>query len=362
MSQLAHNPAAPPMAVQPPAAPASASLRPHRAFAGFLCVLLSIPLLVYLLTFALVMIPALGYERWGASKWGPVLDFGFHASHRDADIVVFGDSSAFLGIDPRLAEQSIHRSIVVLPNTVGSLPVTGDLALRRYLAQNKPPSLLVFYFSAWNLDYQRTAKAHFFEGEEMLLRNGTAHQIGQFIRTHPLDILAFPLQLHSTLGLRNIRQALQHSREQETAAAGGHVDYLEPYPPMTQPCRLPENYLSQRNADSVDTLVQRYAGPQTKVIVYLAPVPACANAPQLATAKLSSAPVLPPVPLTAGDFAEDGFFAHIRPDQVPAATSLFVRQLAPYLQQSMASRNATERNDSAENFLSAHSGASIAAP
>jgi len=36
----------------------------------------------------------------------------------NADMVIFGDSSAFLGVDPRLVEQQLHIKSVVLPMAI----------------------------------------------------------------------------------------------------------------------------------------------------------------------------------------------------------------------------------------------------
>ena len=78
---------------------------PRFRFSRFLLFLFLLPGAFYLAMFPLVRVAGFGYESWGLSKWGPVLNFPFEARHMDADVVVFGDSSAFLGIDPRLVNQ-----------------------------------------------------------------------------------------------------------------------------------------------------------------------------------------------------------------------------------------------------------------
>ena len=248
-------------------------------FGRFLAWLLGPPAVLYLLMFALVLLPSARFERWGPTKWGPNLQFAFDAKE-DADVLVYGDSSAFLGMDPRIVDAALHVHTVVLPNTVGSLPITGQMSLDRYLARNKPPRLLVLYFTAWDMNYGAPASTRgFFEGEEMLLRNGSGAEILRFARRHPIEFLAFPLRMNSMLGVHLVHTVLRgEDREQQTAEALGHVDYTEPYPPLKTPCTFPEAAVREQIEDSVQADLRRYATAQTKVVVYLAPMPDCQGA------------------------------------------------------------------------------------
>ena len=307
----------------------SRSLQLHR-FRAYLFWLLLIPSVVYASVFPLVMIPALNYERWGPSKWGPILQYGFDLNHQDADVVIFGDSSAFLGIDPRTANAQLGVKSLVIPNTIGSLPITGETALQKYLANNRPPRLIVLYFSAWNLNYEQTARARYlFEGEEMLLHNGSRADVARFALEHPLELLAFPLRLNSTLGLQLLKTVLRGDRERQTAAALGHVDYTDPISPLTPACELPEKYLAMRDDASIERLVRRYTTPQTEVAVYLAPVPGCKNASAVTGRSYAALGAAPPVPLEASSFADDLNYAHIQAASVGSATQLFIKSMGP---------------------------------
>ncbi len=296
------------------------------SFAGFLAWLLLPSAVLYLLVFAVILVPAARFERWGPTEWGPVLQFAFDA-REDAEVLVFGDSSAFLGIDPRAVNAALHVRTVVLPNTVGSLPITGKIALDRYLSQNRAPRLLVLYFTAWDLNYGATAKTRvFFEGEEMLLHNGTRAEILEFARQHPLEFLAFPFRFNSTLGLHLVRTVLRHEdRERQTAEALGHADYMEPYPPLQRTCALPADSVRAHAEDSVQALVRRYTTAETKVVVYLAPMPDCNGAETVRRdAGLRHAA---PAVLPAEMFASDGLFAHPVPRAVPVTSALFAEFL-----------------------------------
>ena len=126
-----------------PIASESSIRRRKPPYARYLWRVLLFPALLYPWAFLLVCLPS--YEHWSASQWGPMLEYPYD-SRANADIVIFGDSSAFFGIDPRLVNAQLGVRSVVLPDTVGSIPVTGDKPLQAYLAHNRKPRLIVFYF------------------------------------------------------------------------------------------------------------------------------------------------------------------------------------------------------------------------
>ena len=305
-----------------------------RQFARSLGWLLLIPAVVYLLTFPIVMIPRLGFSRLGISKFGPVLDYGFDVRNVNADVVIFGDSSAFIGIDPRVVDAELGVKTVVIPNTVGSLPVLGVMPLQRYLTHNRPPRLLVLYFSPWNLDYNDPKRRDLlFEGEEILFRHGSWREIARFARRKPAEVLTFPFKVYSTLGWNNLSYALHHrDREQSTDALMGHMDYAFAYPPMAAPCKLLASGLSSAGDASVRALVNKYTNAGTQVRVYLAPIPGCSNAGAALQHSFQDLAAARPIVLPPSWFVGDDADAHIRPVAVAANSRLFVKRLGPWLQ------------------------------
>lgn len=299
-------------------------------FKLFFLWLFFIPVVLYVTAIPLVRVPS--YERWGPSHWGPVLDFAFNTQGLNADMVIFGDSSAFLGIDPRVVDQQLHIKAVVLPNTVGSLPVDGDQALEYYLAHNTRPRLIVLYFAAWDLDYASSKDTHLYEGEEIMLRHGSWSQILRFALQHPLELPAFPLRDYTSIGSTWIQSLLHKTdRMQETAKALGHVDDREDYPALAKDCRIPSRYLDARNDTAVRTLAAKYRERGYKVAVYLAPMPDCSNARALPDKTYDNLALAPPAKLPPSDFKGDGLYAHVQPESVPAASHLFAQTIAAQL-------------------------------
>ncbi len=281
-----------------------------------------LPLIAWMAAFPLVT--SSSYEQWGQTQWGPVLEFPYEAGTPNADVVVWGDSSAFIGIDPRIINAQLGIHSVVLPSTVGSLPVIGDAPLRSYLSRHRQPKLIVLYFSPWNLDFTHTAPGRLFEGEEMMVRHETWPEILRFDLRHPLELISFPIKLYSTFGSKLVMAVLHRkSRAEDTGAALGHAPYLEPFGPLTDLCRIPSEYLKMTSSRSVEDLRERYQTPGTQVMVYLAPIPNCVNSGTVHDHSFQALGAASPQLLPPIYFAADSYYAHIRPDSVAANSRLF---------------------------------------
>ncbi len=302
----------------------------HRLLLRYLLILISIPFALYPLAFPLAT--SAHYEHWATSTWTPMLEYAYSPRPQNADVVIFGDSSAFIGIDPRLINASLGIRSVVLPDSVGSIPVTGDMPLRSYLAHNRPPGLIVLYFSPWNMDFGNIPRFEQFEGQEMLLRHGTWHQIADFARQQPTELLVFPFRLYSTFGSKMAVAILHHvDRERATEEALGHTDYPPVAPALGADCRIPDSYVEKKGTASVEELARRYSSSETRVLVYVAPIPACGNSAKLTNRKLPGLDAKPPRTLPAAAFAGDPYYAHVLPEFVHASTAQLMAAVQAYL-------------------------------
>jgi hypothetical protein len=306
-------------------------MKSQDAFRRYLAWLIIPPLLGYMLGFVLVRMP--GYERWGGSAWGPTLDYAFQTGSQNADVVIFGDSSALFAVDPVQMGAKLGLKVINLPNTIGGLPVLGDMALKRYLAQNRPPKIILFYFCAWDLDYARAAGTRLFEGEEMLARHGSLSQIVRFAVAHPSELFYFPFRVYNSLGPTSLRHWLDsRGKIPEVAASLGHVRNSLYFPPLSNDCTIPASNIAQQRDASVRSLMVKYASPQTRTMLYLAPAPGCQNAGALQSAVTENLPTPPPAVFPPGDFTSDGYYAHLLPEAVPQATDLAVAAVQSYLE------------------------------
>jgi hypothetical protein len=291
-----------------------------RAFARYLRWLTLPVLAFYLLPFLLLRIP--GFENWGGSTFGPALNFGFQSAGQNADIVIFGDSSASIGIDASQMTRELGLKTILLPNTGASLPVTNDLALHNYLQHNKPPRLIVFYFAAWDLDYAHGPIDGMYEGEEMLVANATPGQLVAFTRQHPIEILLFPFRFYGANPTAVAIAALKHQhRAAIVADALGHFDPMPNRSSMAAgPCIIANNFLKKTSDDTARRLIQTYASSRTKVLFYLAPIPTCTNAGYYIHRTYDTISAAPPLQMAPTQFKADGSYTHVVPAAVPQAT------------------------------------------
>lgn len=324
---------------------------PADVFRRYLLWLVVLPLLIYFAGFFVVRIPS--YERWGGSAWGPILDYAFQTGGENADVVIFGDSSPLFAVDPLQMSKQLGLKVINLPNTIGGLPVLRDMALRDYLASNRPPKLIVFYFCAWDLDYARAKGTRLFEGEEMLVRHGSWNQIMGFMVHHPREAFYFPFRVYSGFGPRALLHLLHPSSSvAEIARFRGHVANVLPYARLASECQIPESFLQQQATTSVKKLMQQYSTPQTMTLLYLAPVPGCQNVGSLLTSIRTNLAIGAPAVLPPRDFSADGYYAHLEPNAVSATTDLASLALRPYLQ-----RHERENNHQAASGRAALGGA-----
>jgi hypothetical protein len=158
----------------------------------------------------------------------------------------------------------------------------------------------------------------------MLLRNGSLPDIARFALHHPKMLVRFPLQLNSLLDLHDIELALHSDRGRMTEQAQGHMDYTDPIGPLPEHCEIPADYLRPPDKAAIEALVRKYETAQTHVLLYMAPVPACANAVVVQKETAAELPAAPPGTLPPGWFAADGMCAHVLPPHVAVSTQLLI--------------------------------------
>jgi len=190
----------------------------------------------------------------------------------------------------------------------------------------------VFYLSAWNLNYShQPTNPNVFEGEEMLIRNGTFAQLMAYFRRRPVELLEFPFQFYETAPSSTLHSIMLHRGGKEAvAAAHGHVDHGESEP-LQADCSLPGTITSRVDDVSARELIAKYSRGDTHTTVYLAPMPACAGSSVVSSRSYLGGTVAPPETLPASLFVADGFYAHLLPEGLSQSTGSFVNALRPLL-------------------------------
>ena len=311
-------------AIEQERAPHITSTRAERTARRYIGLFLLACALMYMMPFLAERLPAL--QRYSGSSWGLLLDHSYNLAGTDADIVIFGDSSALYGIDTPRLSAALGVKAINLPQSIGSLVVNGDIPLRRYLAQNKTPQLIVFYFSPWDLDFDAVNDPKVYEGTEQLLRHGTMPEILHMLRTNPTNLLTFPLMFYRA-GSTMTQLWAPRGQESGTPRSG-----FQPYPkaaygPLPDSCVLPVSVLNKTSDRSLQQLLRDFRNTSTHIIPVLGPIPQCKYADRVAA---SFGPSLAAMPAKA--FANDKYFAHILSTQTDASTDRLAAILRPHLE------------------------------
>lgn len=292
---------------EPAIAPHVTSSRAERAARRFFLAILAVCFLVYLFPFILMRS---GWKTdWSLSYWGRVIETSYHLQHQDADIVVFGDSTAATNFDPARMGRDLGLKVLVLPNVSTSLPVTGYDPLERYLRENKPPRLIIFYFSGWDLDFMHNPFTQIVEeGEEMLLLHASWGELLHYARANPRKMLMFPLHFYAD---SNRFGDLVYYRAHDVPDVElGHIMLLSHPDKMKSGCKLEPR--GSKGADaSAREGVSRFTTAKTKTMVFISPLPNCRHIGLVRDMPHPGLDIPPVQILPARYFREDGWQAHM---------------------------------------------------
>ena len=264
--------------------------------------------------------------------WSGVVDTMYHQQRQDADIILFGDSTSAINVDPVRMSKDLHLKVLVLPNLATTLPVIGYDPLEEYLRANKQPRLIVFYLSAWDLNFMHDPFTPIVEeGVEMLLLHESWAKIFHYAFHHPEKMLMFPLHFYAAA---NGPGDLLYLREHDTARVEqGHILNL-PYPkPMKQSCIFDPKLFAKGFKDTtVREAISRFTRPGTQAMVFIAPLPNCKDIDLITSAQHPGLDIPPIQVLPPEDFREDSWQAHMLPGKIGPSTDYLESAIRQRLQ------------------------------
>ena len=296
----------------------------------YLLTVLAVMALLYLAPFLLARSPL--YDRVNPSFYAKPLNYAFETANQNADVVIFGDSTALLGINPRQMSDALGVKVLNLVNTQPSLVVNDDMSLRHYLKSNRPPRLIVFYFAPWDFDYGHVDfnARPTYEGEELLLRHGDSAETLAFVQKHPQEVILFPLKFYGTFWKFTIHHVPMPNQQDQLTTTRGHIDNTDPTI-MQAPCEFPQYLIDNVQFSWVHDLGERYKAQGTQVMFYVAPVPSCINVGDVIARPYDQLPATPPKQLPPDTFMNDVRFIHPRAFAVPGLTQNLVDAVRPVL-------------------------------
>jgi hypothetical protein len=193
--------------------------------------------------------------------------YGMRLHGADCDVVVYGDSSALVGVDPAAIEQHTGLKTCNIAEIAGVQEVNGMIVPDTYLENNKRPRYMVFLYVPENLnDASKWTEVSTFEGIFFRLQMRPDRAFWKTMAKHPEAITAV-----AEGGLRTGVQGLfsrpPHVREQ----LQGRLP--EPGPVLTE-C-IPAFAVRAPDAGWIQHLRQRYGVGGTRVLVDVMPEPPC---------------------------------------------------------------------------------------
>ena len=292
------------------------------------CALIVLPCIA-----VLFLVPLVVDTYWFANNaffnWVPVRDYPFEVTGVDADVVVFGDSSALAGVDSLMVQKQLGVSVVNLSPIVRNLYMMRDKPLAAYLQHNKPPKLIVIYLAVWQTGIPREEAST--DGLIVMMRHDNAADALGWALRHPVGMLNADIYL-ANLILGHLRQPVTMAGHNKAWSQHGFLPYPGVLPHLTESCVIgPQHQLTRDFGAWPQLMVQRYQTPQTKVVLYLAPAPECKGTRdyQRVAENIQPRPINQWQILDPNLFIVDGADAHPEERFVHITTQLLIDSLRP---------------------------------
>jgi hypothetical protein len=258
----------------------SASSTPSvRGYQAYILTLLLIPFTF--LVSSIVIVRSASFPVDSADPFLLNLDHAFDLKHADCGVVIFGDSTALTGIDPITIERYTGLKTCNIAQTRSTLEILGLFALDEYLKKNASPKYLVMQFSPET--FAHDGKNFFWpEGLTLLLRKKSVLEALPVLLAHPVESYNFAIWAIKA----KVRTAFHTPPDfaaMEAIFQSHNGLLILPKPPQTG-CSNDPPY-GPPNISWVRMLRERYALNNTRVLINVSPLPACApNAARIAAA------------------------------------------------------------------------------
>ena len=283
----------------------------------------------------LFLVPLVVDTYWFANNayfnWVPVRDYPYEVTGANADVVIFGDSSALAGVDPLLMQQQLGVSVVNLSPIVRSLFMMRDKPLAAYLKHNKPPKLIVIYLAVWQTEMPREEAST--DGLIVMMRHDNAADALGWALRHPVGMLNADIYLGNLI-LGNLRQPVTMAGHNAAWNKHGFLPYPGVLPHLTASCVIgPQHHLARDFGAWPQLMVKRYQSAQTDVVLYLAPAPDCKGLGEYyrVADNIQPRPINQWQVLDPNLFLDDIADAHPEERFVPVTTQLLIDSLRPLI-------------------------------
>lgn len=116
------------------------------------------PMLLVVLAFT--VLTSHWYAQSGSDEYLIGLGYGSTLNGANCQIVVYGDSAAMVGVNPRLLQTRTGLSACNIADVQGMTLVNGTMVLDQYLSHNTPPRYLLILYSPESFNPDAKAEQH----------------------------------------------------------------------------------------------------------------------------------------------------------------------------------------------------------
>jgi len=236
-----------------------------------------LPILVFplaLLIAAFFVVPSRWFELRSGSSYLASLGYGTRLHNRTCDILIYGDSTAMIGIDPAILEQRTGLSACNISEYAGITLINHMLPVDDFLAHNPRPRFIVFLYApdSLNLPHSWSKRISTFEGISYLIERQPAGKAALLLASHPLESIAWAEAGMRLAVTHFLSQPFPESTEHLRDATGGRF----PIPESTRSaCDPATDYRDLPDPAFVSGLRARYGQGGTQVLVDATPTAPC---------------------------------------------------------------------------------------
>ena len=203
----------------------------------------------------------------------------YAARNVSCDILIFGDSSAMVGIDPRIVAEKTHMTACNISTTTSAMTVLGTQSLDYFLARNPHrPRYLVFQYMQRSMysDFSDTygnSSTFALEALVPMLRYGYANMALHKMLASPDSFIALMYYVYMKGGLNLVKHFASGYTSNPEAGAGSYTVRHER--PLLGCPELHVAPIEPRNVAWLQDLRRHYSSSAQNVIINTAPTADC---------------------------------------------------------------------------------------
>jgi len=145
-----------------------------------------------------------------------------------------------------------------------------------------------------------------------------------------VEAVRFPLKFYASAWQFLLHRVVLPNQNAQLVATHGHVDNTDTAV-LSAPCKFSPLLIENVRFDWVRALGDKFRSPQTKILFYVAPVPACGNVSSVVERPYNQLPAAPPVQVPPEFFSNDVRYLHPLPFAVPQLTRNLSDAVRPLL-------------------------------